>query len=232
MKLAKFIASISLVLTVASVSAALAQQTPGAQLAAPNADACDRLAASPYDEARANGIQDVPFEQVDAPAAIEACRAALANRPDDVRMSFQLARALQKDGGAEALTEAVHLYRFAADQGHVVAQYNLGVFYANGRGGVPKNDEEAARLYKLAADQGVSIAQVDLGHLYEGGRGGLPKDEQEAARLYKLATLAADQGVASGQANLGRLYETGRGGLPKDEQEAARLYRLAAGSCG
>ncbi|HKD27414.1 MAG TPA: hypothetical protein VKC66_16135 [Xanthobacteraceae bacterium] len=102
MKLAKFIASISLVLTIAYVAAALAQQTFAAQLAAPNADACDRLAASPYDKARPSGIQGVAFEQVDAPAAIEACRAALEARPDDARLAFQLARALQKDGSAKA----------------------------------------------------------------------------------------------------------------------------------
>src|SRR5215470_15693367 len=103
MKPAKLIASISLVLIIASVAAALAQQPPNAQLAALSADACDRLAASPYDKVLPTGIQGVPFEQVDAPAAIEACRAALAARPDDVRLVFQLARALQKDGGAEAL---------------------------------------------------------------------------------------------------------------------------------
>jgi TPR repeat protein len=152
MKLAKFIASISLVLTIPSVAAAPAQRPAGAQLTAPNADACDRLAASPYDKARPAGIQGVPFEQVDAHAAIEACRVALAGRPDDVRLAFQLARALQKDGGAEALTEAARLYRLAADQGHATAQTNLGTFYENGRGGLPKDDREAGRLYRLAAD--------------------------------------------------------------------------------
>jgi hypothetical protein len=100
MRLLKFIAPISLQLTIAFAAAALAQQTPDAQLAAPNADPCDRLAASPYDKARPTAIQGVPFEQVNAPAAIEACRVALAARPDDARLAFQLARALQKDGGA------------------------------------------------------------------------------------------------------------------------------------
>lgn len=77
--------------------------------AAPNAEACDRLAASTYDKARPTGIQD-----------------------------------------------------------HVIAQYNLGAFYANGLGGLPKDDQEAARLYRIAADQGVGAAQVNLGNLYLG----------------------------------------------------------------
>jgi TPR repeat protein len=178
MKVAKLIASISLVLTIAWVAAVLAQQTSGAQLAGPNADACDRLAASPYDKVRPTGIQGVPFEQVDAPAAIEACMVALAARPDDARLAFQLARALQKDGGVEALTEAVRLYRFAADRGHLTAQYNLALsFYETGRGGLPKSAEEAARLYRLAADQGHALAQSRLGFFYATGRGGLSKDD-------------------------------------------------------
>jgi TPR repeat protein len=37
-------------------------------------------------------------------------------------------------------------------QGSAAAQFNLGVFYANGLGGVAKDEREAARLYKLAAD--------------------------------------------------------------------------------
>jgi TPR repeat protein len=36
--------------------------------------------------------------------------------------------------------------KFAADQGVTLAQYSLGVFYQQGRGGLTKNDEEAARL--------------------------------------------------------------------------------------
>src|SRR5262249_31786806 len=85
------------------------------------------------------------------------------------------------------------LYKLAADQGHAAAQYNLGVNYAVGLGGLPKYHREAARLYKLAADQGFDAAQYNLGVFYENGRGGLPKDEREATRLYKLA---ADQGNA------------------------------------
>ena len=121
--------------------------------------------------------------------------------------------------------EAAHRYKLAADQGEASAQYNLGVFYSTGRGGLAKDDREAARLYKLAADQGEAAAQNNLGYFYWAGRGGLAKDDREAARLYKLA---ADQGHAFAQTNLGFFYENGRGGLPKDDREAARLYKLAA----
>jgi Sel1 repeat len=94
------------------------------------------------------------------------------------------------------------LPELAADQGDMIAQGNLGDFYANGRGGLPKDESEAARLYKLAADQGNATAQTNLGFFYENGRGGLPKNDREAARLYKLA---ADQGNAFAQDALKQL---------------------------
>jgi TPR repeat protein len=42
--------------------------------------------------------------------------------------------------------EAARLYKLAADQGNASAQYNLGVFYESGRGGLPQDDCEAACL--------------------------------------------------------------------------------------
>ena len=42
------------------------------------------------------------------------------------------------------------------------AQYNLGLCYAEGRGGLPYDDREAARLFKLAAAQGLAEAQRNL----------------------------------------------------------------------
>jgi TPR repeat protein len=121
--------------------------------------------------------------------------------------------------------EAARLYKLAADQGNASGQANLGVFYENGRGGLPKDDREAARLYKLAADQGDAAGQAGLGIFYSRGRGDVPMDDNEAARLFRLA---ADQGNANAQTNLGLFYDSARGGLHKDDREAARLYKLAA----
>ena len=57
--------------------------------------------------------------------------------------------------------EALRLFRRAADQGHVVAQTNLGWMYEQGRG-VRRDRLEAARWYRLAADQGHADAQRRL----------------------------------------------------------------------
>ena len=48
--------------------------------------------------------------------------------------------------------EGVKWYRLAANQGHVGAQFNLGVTY--GGHGVTQDYVEAAKWYRLAANQG------------------------------------------------------------------------------
>jgi TPR repeat protein len=78
--------------------------------------------------------------------------------------------------------EAARLFKLAADQGAAWAQYNLGLFYAHGRGGLPKDDREAARLFKFAADQGDAWAQANLGVFYVDGRGGLPSGAEKSHR--------------------------------------------------
>jgi hypothetical protein len=96
--------------------------------------------------------------------------------------------------------EAVRLYSLAAEQGHAVAQTNLGFMFERGRG-VARDYAEAARLYRLAAAQGNAYAQNNLGVMFEHGQA-VAKDRAEAIRLYRLA---AAQGHARAQANLKRL---------------------------
>ena len=97
---------------------------------------------------------------------------------------------------------ALKTFRKLAEQGHVIAQYNLGVMYRDGKG-VPQDYAEAVRWYRLAAEQGDAAAQNNLGVMY--GRGqGVPQDYTEALKLYRLA---ADQGYAAAQRNLGSMYE-------------------------
>jgi TPR repeat protein len=86
-------------------------------------------------------------------------------RPDNViqfrRSVADEVHALLEAGKTQRET-AARLYRLSADQGDATAQVNLGIFYANGRGGLSKDEREAARLYRLAADQGNAYAQAAL----------------------------------------------------------------------
>jgi len=58
-------------------------------------------------------------------------------------------------------TEAYHWYRRAVESGHPVAQYNLGVIYAKGRG-ITKNLQEARKWYQKAVDYGDENALESL----------------------------------------------------------------------
>jgi len=102
---------------------------------------------------------------------------------------------------------ALSLLRPLSKQGNAIAQFVLGLMYAEGQG-VPKDNEEATRLYRLAADQGNADAQYNLGLMYDNGQG-VPQDDKEAAKWYRLA---AEQDKAAAQYNLGLMYDHGHKG--------------------
>jgi uncharacterized protein len=117
----------------------------------------------------------------------------------------------------------LQLWRPQAEQGHAVAQYNLGLMYINGTGVTP-DDAEAVKWYRLAAEGGYVRAQHGLGGMYIVGLGGLPKDEAEAVNWFQLA---ADQDYAEAQFDLGLMYAQGRGGLSLDNVAALMWFNLA-----
>ena len=57
-----------------------------------------------------------------------------------------------------------------AEKGDAIAQYNLGVCYANGQG-VAKDAVEAVKWYRKAAEQNFAEAQCNLGVCYYAGEG-------------------------------------------------------------
>lgn len=81
-----------------------------------------------------------------------------------------------EDGVAAAqrgdLESAVRLWRHVAEQGHVKAQYNLGVAYARGMG-VPQDMTEATKWWRWAAELGHEAAKDKLKEL------GAVDDEEE-----------------------------------------------------
>ena len=98
--------------------------------------------------------------------------------------------------------------RKAAEQGDAVAQYNLGVCYANGNG-VNQDMTEAVKWWRLAAEQGDAVAQYNLGVCYANGNG-VNQDMTEAVKWWRKA---AEQGNADAQYNLGGCYYNGAGTL-------------------
>jgi TPR repeat protein len=117
---------------------------------------------------------------------------------------------------------ALEEWRPLAEQGHAMAQTNLGVMYSNGQG-VLQDDAEAVRLFELAAEQGEAMAQYNLGLMYYEGIGVL-QDYSETITLYRLAI---EQGHSNAQSNLGWMYSNGRGVL-QDNVKAHMWYNIGA----
>ena len=109
-----------------------------------------------------------------------------------------------------------------AEQGQAVAQYQLGLLYANGQG-VTKDDAKARQWYEKAAVQGHAEAQVNLGILLMYARGG----QQDYKMAVYYLRLSANQGNDLAQRRLGQMYERGDG-VPQDYVKAYMWYSLGA----
>ncbi|MBE7567220.1 sel1 repeat family protein [Acidithiobacillus thiooxidans] len=86
--------------------------------------------------------------------------------------------------------------RARAQAGDPVAQFNMGVKYAEGSE-VPQDYQEAARWYSAAADQNDAPAQFNLGLLFYQGQG-LRKDLSCAYELFSLAAAQGDTRAHAG----------------------------------
>ena len=114
------------------------------------------------------------------------------------------------------------LWQPLADQGHSLAEYNIGYMNYHGHGGA-KNYKEAIKWYTISALHGNNVARYTLGLIYESGNITV-KDYKLAAAWYQLA---AKEGYGKAQFNLGMLYLDDKVGIT-NYQEGLRLIRLAA----
>jgi TPR repeat protein len=180
---------------------------------------CDLEAGSPSDINLPRGARGHFAADIDITKATKACSEALKTFPDDPRIMYELGRVRAQ---AKAHSEALPLYRAAADRGYVVSLSNMGQIYENGLG-VPPNYPEALRLQRKAAELGHQEANVALGDMYLRGHGVAPSD-CEAVQFYKKALSF---GLSSAMQRLGDMYADGRC-VGKNDLEAVRLYREAA----
>ena len=110
-----------------------------------------------------------------------------------------------------------------AEQGDVVAQYNLGQMYLYGQG-TTQNFKQAIYWYTKAAKQGLADYQYNLGVMYNTGQG-VTKNSKQAVYWYKKS---AEQGDADAQYNLGVMYYNGHGVLKNDKKAYIWLSLAAA----
>jgi localization factor PodJL len=109
---------------------------------------------------------------------------------DHREAQFRLAKALEEEtGNPVALSEAVVLYRKAAEAGHIRAMHNLGVLLH--RQPNTEGDVEAAKWFAKAAAAGVTESQYNLALFYEKGLG-VARDLAKAALWYEAAANSGD----------------------------------------
>jgi uncharacterized protein len=137
--------------------------------------------------------------------------------------------------------KALTALQYAADQGHLAAQWKVGRMYASGDG-VPRDDLRAFAYFSQIANNHpdempgtaqarfVANAFVALGRYYLTG---IPNSAvvQDPARAKDMFTYAASYfGDPDAQYQLGRFYLDG---TPSDARQAARWFQLAAtkGDC-
>lgn len=132
--------------------------------------------------------------------------------------------------------EAVKALRFAADQGHMGANWKLARMYADGDG-LPEDDYVAYQIFEKIVRDGVdedsdseafvSDALVSLAGYVQRGIPDTPikQDKRVARELY--AQAASSFGDPSAQFELGKMYLMGEGG-EKNTVQAARWFQLAA----
>jgi len=125
-------------------------------------------------------------------------------------------------GGLSSRADAVKLLEEATKLGHILAAYDLGLLYLQGRD-VPQDFGRAAALFTDAAQAGSPEAQYALATMYKEGRG-VEKDEQKAASLLAKASIGGniDAMVEFAIAQFNGI------GTAKNEAASAQLFLKAA----
>jgi TPR repeat protein len=129
------------------------------------------------------------------------------------------------EGFAADDAEAVLRYRKAANLNHALAQFTLGMMYADGRG-VPRDDVQAGHWILRAAEQGYAAAQHNLGVRHRRASfTGLPKSAMESnLEAYKWFHLAAAQGHKASDGELENItLRMTREQVVEGNQRAARF---------
>ncbi|MDP2977952.1 MAG: tetratricopeptide repeat protein [Thiobacillus sp.] len=167
----------------------------------------------------------------------------------DAEAQFQLARLYESYSPGtdtkERRTAALRWFLKAAEQGHVIAQYRLGLYYRHGVGTVAKDQAEGDVWFSKAAAQGHIGAMMHLGRYREAADLGNPlaqcklgdqsieKDPAEAMSWYLKAFNNADSlegwDLTAGEAayQIAKMYEEGRGIPKNDETAVAWLFKAA-----
>lgn len=125
--------------------------------------------------------------------------------------------------------EAVKWYRKAADQGHVKAQYELGICYLSNHGvrgrDKAKNEKKGMAWVLKSANRGYAPAMFAMGCIYKDGLENMELEEDEEL-AFKWFLKAAKKGSSEALYLVGLCYENGEG-VKKDKKKALMWYHKA-----
>ncbi|MBO4492671.1 MAG: protein kinase [Lentisphaeria bacterium] len=183
-------------------------------------------------------------EKADRPAAAEYAEAEKLLAEKEYRAASEKLKIAAEKGNADAVfrlaqmdeegkgrwfpsdSDALAGYQkiAPAPHNHRDAQYKLGEFYENGRGGLDRDIRTALKWYKLAAAQRQRDALYRLGMACKNGEGNEPVDY---VRMVEYFTQSAEQGHPEAQYQLGYCYENGLG-VPINVKQAKFWYGKAS----
>ncbi|KAF0458277.1 kinase-like protein [Gigaspora margarita] len=126
------------------------------------------------------------------------------------------------------LDQARKLYKEAADENHIPAQYEYAAMHSKKEDDETtkdKNFQEIMRYLKLAAENENFDAICDIGNIYLKGKFNVPKDEKRGLDYLKLA---AENRNASAMYDMGNICLEGKFNVPKDEKRGVNYLILAA----
>ncbi|BDV37965.1 peptidoglycan-binding protein [Methylocystis bryophila] len=188
-----------------------ASPPPAKQFSLPELNRTDTKSAS-----NGTAVENAKEATGDGPAAKAERKSAAAERLDTTPVG-----AIEKAPASLPLDPA--LLQAQALRGDAKAQFELGLRYAEGRGGLARDPQLAAQWFAKSADQGLALAQYRLGSLYEKG----VSVERDLGRARSLYEKAANAGNARAMHNLGVLFVENGDGWP-DYVSAAGWFRKAA----
>ncbi len=110
---------------------------------------------------------------------------------------YRLAKLYEAGIGVAADPDmARQLTERAARSGNRIAMHDLGLYYAEGRGGVERNMQTALNWFEKAAERGVVDSQYNLGVLFESSPE-IARDAVSAMVWYSIAGSQGDQLAAN-----------------------------------
>jgi TPR repeat protein len=184
------------------------------------------LLASPVARAQSGNAADVSpvlrgavaaYRAGDLASAEASLRPLAASDPDaEAWLGAVLLERGQSRDGLKAL-------QHAADAGSAEGAHRLALVFAQGQGGMPRDDARAFELFQKAASLGNQRAQINLGILYFRGQGTTRDLVRARSWLEKAATTNDPYALYA----LGRAMDETQGAAVADPVRAAELYRRA-----